>query len=33
VLQGIQMFLKGKLGLIPSRIKGRDEVKGLFKKG
>lgn len=33
VLAGIQMFLKGKLGLIPGRIKGRKEVKGLFKKG
>ena len=33
VLAGAQMFLKGKLGLIPSRIKGRGEVKGLFKKG
>lgn len=32
VLAGIQMFLKGKLGLIPGRIKGRKEVKGLFKK-
>lgn len=32
VLAGAQMFLKGKLGLIPSRIKGRKEVKGLFRK-
>lgn len=32
VLAGAQMFLKGKLGLIPSRIKGRSEVKRLFKK-
>ena len=32
VLSGAQMFLKGKLGLIPSRIKGRKEVRGLFKK-
>jgi heterodisulfide reductase subunit C len=32
VWQGIQMFLKGKLGLIPSRVKGRAEVKRLFKK-
>jgi heterodisulfide reductase subunit C len=33
VLAGAQMFLKGKLGLIPSIIKGRKEVRGLFKKG
>lgn len=33
VLAGAQMFLKGKLGLIPSVIKGRKEVKGLFRKG
>lgn len=32
VLQGAGMFLKGKLGLIPSRIKGRGEVRKLFKK-
>lgn len=32
VFQGIQMFLKGKLGLIPSLVKGRKEVKGLFRK-
>ena len=32
VFAGIQMFLKGKMGLIPSRIKGRKEVRGLFKK-
>ncbi len=32
VLQGIQMLLKGKLGLIPSIIKGRKEVRELFKK-
>jgi len=32
IFAGIQMFLKGKLGLIPSRIKGRVEVRGLFKK-
>ena len=32
VFAGVQMFLKGKLGLIPSRIKGRGEVRGLFKK-
>lgn len=32
VLSGIQMFLKGKLGLIPSFVKGRGEVRGLFKK-
>jgi heterodisulfide reductase subunit C len=32
VLSGAQMFLKGKLGLIPSRIKGRKEVRGLFRK-
>jgi heterodisulfide reductase subunit C len=29
---GIKMFLKGKLGLIPSRIKGLPEVKKIFKK-
>ena len=33
VFAGIQMFLKGKMGLIPSRIRGRKEVRGLFKKG
>ena len=32
VIQGAQMFLKGKLGLIPSWVKGRREVRGLFKK-
>ncbi|MEN6356238.1 MAG: 4Fe-4S dicluster domain-containing protein [Armatimonadota bacterium] len=32
VFSGIQMFLKGKLGLIPSRVKGLAEVRGLFKK-
>lgn len=32
VIQGAQMFLKGKLGLIPSFIKGRGEVRKLFKK-
>ncbi|NLN79342.1 MAG: heterodisulfide reductase subunit C [Armatimonadetes bacterium] len=32
VFAGIQMFLKGKLGLIPSVIKGRKEVKELFDK-
>lgn len=32
VLAGAQMFLKGKLGLIPSIIKGRKEVRELFRK-
>jgi len=32
VFQGIQMFLKGKMGMLPSRIKGRGEVRGLFRK-
>ncbi|MHB9035934.1 MAG: 4Fe-4S dicluster domain-containing protein [Armatimonadota bacterium] len=32
VLSGAQMFLKGKLGLMPSRVKGRGEVRKLFKK-
>lgn len=32
VLAGGQMFLKGKLGLIPPRMKGRKQVKKLFKK-
>lgn len=32
VFSGVQMFLKGKLGLIPSRVKRRDEVKKLFEK-
>lgn len=32
VFSGIQMFLKGKFGLIPSRVKGRKEVRGLFRK-
>lgn len=31
VLSGIQMFLKGKLGLIPSRVKRLAEVRKLFK--
>ncbi len=32
VFQGIQMFLKGKMALIPSRIKGKKEVRGMFRK-
>lgn len=32
VLQGIEMFLSGKLALIPKRIKGRGEVRKLFGK-
>lgn len=32
VLSGAQMFLKGKLGLIPKRVKGRSEVRKLFAK-
>lgn len=32
VLSGVQMFLKGKLGLIPSRVKKRGEVRKLFGK-
>lgn len=32
ILAGGQMFLKGKLGLIPSRVKGQKEVRKLFKK-
>jgi len=32
VFAGIQMFLKGKLALIPSLIKGRKEVRGLFSE-
>jgi len=32
LISGAQMFLKGKLGLIPSRVKRLKEVKGLFKK-
>lgn len=32
IFQGMQMFLKGKLGLIPNRVKNRKELKGLFKK-
>jgi heterodisulfide reductase subunit C len=32
MIQGAQMFLKGKLGLIPSFVKGRKEVRGLFRK-
>ena len=32
VFQGVQMFLKGKLGLIPSFVRGRKEVRGLFSK-
>lgn len=31
IFQGIQMFLKGKFGLIPSIVKGRKEVRGLFE--
>ena len=32
VISGINMFFKGKLGLIPGIIKGRKEVNGLFRK-
>ena len=32
VITGGQMFLKGKLGLIPAMVKGRKEVRGLFAK-
>ncbi|MCE5199967.1 MAG: 4Fe-4S dicluster domain-containing protein [Armatimonadota bacterium] len=32
VILGIPMFLKGKLGLIPSFVKGRGEVRKLIKK-
>ncbi len=32
IFTGLQMFLKGKLGLIPSRIRGRAEVRKLFEK-
>jgi hypothetical protein len=28
---GLVMFLKGKIHLLPKRIKGRDEVKALFE--
>lgn len=31
VIQGVQMFLKGKLGLIPSWIRGRSEVRRLIE--
>jgi hypothetical protein len=31
VLSGAQMFLKGKLGLLPSRVHGRGEIKRLFR--
>jgi hypothetical protein len=30
---GLDMMLKGKIHLLPKRIKGRDEVKKLFKLG
>jgi heterodisulfide reductase subunit C2 len=32
VFQGIQMFMKGKLAVVPTRIKGTKEVRGLFRK-
>ncbi|MGB9619597.1 MAG: 4Fe-4S dicluster domain-containing protein, partial [Armatimonadota bacterium] len=32
VFAGIQMFLKGKLAILPSIIKGRQEVRKLFRK-
>jgi len=32
LLLGAQMFLKGKLALLPSRIKNREEVKKLFRR-
>jgi len=32
VIAGTQMFLKGKLAIIPSLIKGRREVRGLFSE-
>ncbi len=32
IISGAQMFLKGKLALIPSRVKGRDEVRKMFRK-
>jgi len=32
VISGAQMFLKGKLGLIPSRVKGLSGVRKLFRK-
>ncbi len=32
VFTGIQMFLKGKLALIPSLVKGRDEIRKLFAR-
>ncbi len=32
VISGIQMFLKGKLGLIPHRVKGQKEVKKLIEE-
>ena len=32
VFAGAQMFIKGKLGLVPKRVKGRGEVRKLFRK-
>lgn len=32
MVQGIQMFLEGKLSILPHRVKGTKEVRGLFKK-
>ena len=32
IFAGLQMFLKGKLGLIPSIVKGQKEVRDLFHK-
>jgi|YNPNPStandDraft_1061719.scaffolds.fasta_scaffold00072_26 heterodisulfide reductase subunit C len=32
VFQGIQMFLKGKLSIIPSRVRNRAELRKLFHK-
>lgn len=31
IFLGMKMFLKGKLALIPSIVKGRKEIKGIFK--
>ena len=32
IFAGLQMFLKGKLGLVPSIVKGQKEVRDLFSK-
>jgi len=32
LLPGVKLFLKGKFPLLPSFIKGRDEIKRIFER-